>query len=113
MTTQTLPVAPQSTQQRRHRTFTPRVDLLSSDDALLLVADLPGVQPDQLGIEVDRGVLKLSAIRSPGVRYQRALRLPEGIDVDHIEASLDHGVLTLRLPKNAAHQPRRITINAE
>jgi len=96
---------------RTHRTFTPRIDLLTSDEALLLVADLPGVSRDKLGLEVDRGVLQLTAFRSQSVRYHRALRLPDDVDVDGIEASLKHGVLTLRLPRRQATQSRRIAIS--
>ena len=98
-------------QARTHRSFTPRVDLLASEDALLLLADLPGVSTDKLGIEVDRGVLQLTAIRSQGVRYQRALRLPEDIDVDGIEPTLKEGVLTLKLPRVQRAMPRTIEVS--
>lgn len=92
------------------RVYTPRADLYSGEHALLLQVDLPGVGTDDLTVEVHKDQLHLEGKRSDTVRYRRVLRLPDGIDVDAIDAKLENGVLTLTLPKAASHKPRRIQV---
>lgn len=92
------------------RVFTPRVDLYTSAEAVLLYADLPGVSPEGLHLEVERGVLRLDASRSETVHYRRLFQLPEGLDTERITASLEHGVLTLTIPRAATHKTRSIPV---
>ncbi len=96
----------------------PRVDVVDVSDAVLLVADVPGVPGDGVTVEVTDGVLTLDALQSAPPagapierkRYSRRFTLSETLDAEHIEASLEHGVLTLRVPKVPKAQPRRIDV---
>lgn len=101
---------------------TPLVDVYENDKEILLIADLPGVAKDQLSVHVDGDTLLLEGKRTDDVKgsllaaeyrpqdFSRSFNLPGGIDRNKIEASLTAGVLRLRLPKEAALQPRRIPI---
>ncbi len=94
----------------QERTYTPRADLYTGPEALLLQVDLPGVSVEGLSIEVHAGQLELVGRRSDTLVYRRVLRLPEGIDSEAIRAKLDNGVLSLTLPKAPSHVPRKIAV---
>lgn len=94
---------------------TPRADLHSTDDALVLVMDLPGVVPDDLSVRLDRGLLFVEGLErdphgAPQLRHRRALALQRRVDADAIQATLRDGVLTLRLPLLDADRPRKIDV---
>ena len=107
--------------------FQPRIDVTDEGDALRVVAELPGMNRDDVELEVIDDMLIVSGDkrfestreeqgcyrveRSSG-HFQRAVPLPAGIDLDRAEARFENGVLTLRVPK-AAGEPaakRRIEI---
>jgi HSP20 family protein len=102
----------------------PRVDLLESGDAWLLRAELPGVDEQHAEVTLERNVLTIAGTtelsepegfeRQYGEfrprRYERAFRLPDEIERDKIEATVQHGVLSLRIPKAQAAQPARIAV---
>jgi HSP20 family protein len=106
------------------RHLVPRVDVHEDDTGISLLADLPGVPKDQLAIEIDGETLTLEGrvaqdtpeglqpayaeVRVP--RYRRAFTLSRELDTSRIEANLKDGVLTLRIPKQAHAQPRRIEV---
>ncbi len=103
----------------------PRVDLYENENELLLVADLPGVTRDGLDIQFRDGVLSLEGRRDATrdeatlirgeyhvVDFVRHFTVPDGIDVEKIDANLANGVLRLTLPKAAALKPRKIEIRA-
>jgi HSP20 family molecular chaperone IbpA len=106
--------------------FRPDVDIVEHQDAFLVTADLPGVDESHVDVRLEKGVLRLEAqpaaesdptwaplhaeYRTGG--YRREFALSEQIDAEGIEASLRDGVLELRLPKAAAHQPRRVEVRA-
>jgi HSP20 family molecular chaperone IbpA len=106
--------------------FRPDVDIVEHQDAFLVTADLPGVDESHVDVRLEKGVLRLEAelaakndptwtplhaeYRSGG--YRREFALSEQIDAEGIEASLRDGVLELRLPKAAVHQPRRVEVRA-
>lgn len=103
----------------------PLVDLYENDDELLLVADLPGVTTQGLDVQFHDGVLSLEGRRDTEpegttlvrAEYRKAdfvrhFTVPDGIDVEKIDAALADGVLQLRLPKAAALKPRKIEIKA-
>jgi HSP20 family protein len=107
----------------RNVTFTPRVDILESEDELLLFADLPGVKEDDVDIRFENGELTLHARRQATDVGQgqwlwenvtgdffRAFRISEEVDASKIWAELKNGVLTLHLPKVEAAKPRKITV---
>ena len=103
-------------------TYTPRVDILETEEELLLLADLPGVKEGDVDIRFENGELTLHARRAPmrttgAVLWEnevgdffRAFRISEQIDAEKIWAELKLGVLTLHLPKVEAAKPRKITV---
>jgi len=104
-------------------TLTPRVDILETEDELLVLADMPGVTSENVDVRFENGELTVHGRRvtSHGDKpkafaeatvtgYFRSFRLAEHIAADKIEAGLKNGVLTLRLPKVEAVKPRRIAV---
>ncbi len=96
-------------------------------DAIVLKAELPGLQTEDIDIEIDDNVLTLTGERrfqetvdegrfyrlerSYG-HFQRSVTLPQGVKTDEISADFDNGVLTVRVPKADEVTPRKITIAA-
>jgi HSP20 family protein len=106
---------------------TPRfmpMDLCKIDDHYVLTADLPGVDPGSVDVNVDNGNLTISAHRSArsenGVQwlanerffgsYRRQLSLGEGIDASAISATYENGVLTVIIPLAERARPRKIDV---
>ena len=108
--------------------FVPALDVAESEDAFKVQVDLPGINPEDVKIEMHDGKLSISGTRS-GVSeehsdsYHRAERssgsfhrivaLPSDVDVDKIDASYQNGVLEVTLPKVAKQQPTKIQIRTE
>ena len=102
----------------------PPVDIYEDEQGLVVVTDLPGVAPEQLDIRVEQRVLTLTGRpqHAPSgtplhreydlLGFYRQFQLPEEVDTGRIEAELRQGVLTLRLPRAAQAQPRRIDVRA-
>jgi HSP20 family protein len=100
------------------------MDLCKIDDHYLLTADLPGVDPGSVDVNVDNGTLTISAHRTPrsddGVQwlanerffgtYRRQLSLGEGIDASAISATYENGVLTVTIPMAERAKPRKIDV---
>ncbi|HZR82383.1 MAG TPA: Hsp20/alpha crystallin family protein [Candidatus Binatia bacterium] len=103
---------------------TPRVDAREGAESFLVVADLPGVGPEDLEVVVDRNVLtivgrsrreapegyRLLYGSAPATEYRRVFKLGDAIDRDAIEATVKHGTLFLTLPKARAARPRKIAV---
>lgn len=102
-----------------------KVDVKETQDAVKLVADVPGVKKEDIAISVEDGVLKLSVTQTEekceeGERFYRRERrtgsasrsftITDEIDVDSIDASLTDGVLTLTMNKAPGVAPRRIEV---
>ncbi len=123
--TQTLTKTPHDGRQAEVVTYTPRVDILETDDALVLYADLPGVRPEDLDVQYENGELTLRArcaarpadqflVQEYGVgEFYRAFTITEHLDADKISAELKNGVLTVRLPKAEAVKPKKIQVAAK
>ncbi len=95
--------------------LTPMVDIYETTTELVVLADLPGVEESGLQLQVSRGVLTLegeiqAADKEQQRGYYRQFRVSERIDADAGNASLKDGVLTLRLPKTEAAQPKKIAV---
>lgn len=93
----------------------PPVALEERDDGIEMQFDLPGVSPDNLEVELDGQVLSVSGKRWRGKReltYERVLALPENLDTETLDASLDKGVLTVSIAKIAQARKRRIHIGS-
>ncbi len=108
-------------------TRTPRfmpMDLCKIDDHYLLTADLPGIDPGSVDVDVDNGTLTISAHRTARSEdavqwlanerffgtYRRQLSLGEGIDATAISATYENGVLTVTIPVAERAKPRKIEV---
>lgn len=104
----------------------PPVDVFEDENGLTVLADLPGVARDQLGVRVDGDTLTIEAnVSIPGAdnmqlvytealvpAFRRQFTLSRELDPARIEASLKDGVLHLLIPKSEAARPRRIEVRA-
>lgn len=104
----------------------PPVDVFEDATGITLMVDMPGVPKEELELEVDGEALLIEGgvrpstpdglhaiyaeLRAP--RYRRTFTLSRELDTARIEANLKDGVLTLRIPKQAHAQPRRIDVQA-
>jgi HSP20 family protein len=92
---------------------------------LVIRAELPGVQPEAFNVTVEGRRLTLTGERKlespeggyhrrerPYGKFSRTVQLPEDLDVEHAEAKLSLGVMTLRIPRSAAARARQITVQA-
>ena len=103
--------------------FIPMADVEESDDAYLVEVELPGVKREDVSLEVSGRQLTVSGerkerervgilrkrTRSVG-RFQYQVTLPGQGDEAGVEASMDEGVLSVRVPKAVAERPRRIEV---
>ncbi len=108
---------------RSRLVFIPRVDIYEANDAIVIVADMPGVDPTSVDITLERNVLSINGYVEPSYPegyslawaeyrigdYQRSFTLSQEIDQEHIEATVKDGVLRLHLPK-ATPNTRKIAI---
>jgi HSP20 family protein len=107
------------------RRWIPAMDLVETDDHLVLRADLPGMDEDDLEIEVKDGVLTISGERKAEHEqktegfyrverafgsFSRSLSLPDGIDAEKVSANFDRGVLEVKIPKPEQTKPHRVQI---
>ncbi len=102
----------------------PAVDIYENDDEILLHADMPGVEKDDIKVNIDNGKLELSGVRKlvtngavdweefGDVEFSRSFSVPQAIDVNKVNAQLRDGVLYLHLPKSDNAKPRQIAIQA-
>ncbi len=91
------------------------VDIYEGADELLLLADLPGVEPEGLSVSFEAPELHIEGRRGSGATesvYSRTFRVSEQLDPAGISAELNAGVLKLRLAKAAHTKPRKIEVRA-
>ncbi|WP_319523885.1 Hsp20/alpha crystallin family protein [uncultured Desulfosarcina sp.] len=119
-------VASSAEQTRPGILFTPDVDIFEDERQITLLADMPGVGPDDITIDLNENVLSISGEIKPFEggeesdvliefeigRYFRQFTLSEVIDQGKIEAKHENGVLRLSLPKAEKAIPRQITVTA-
>jgi HSP20 family protein len=103
--------------ERTAATFIPRIESRELEDRYQLRADLPGVQPQDIEVTTEEGVLALKAQRrswdkAAAFTYQRRFALPEDANAEAIEARSSHGVLEIDIAKQPKAQPRRIQVAA-
>lgn len=107
--------------------WAPRVDIREEPARFVIEADIPGVDPKNIEIHMDKGILSIRGERAgeskqDGANYTRVERsrgsfyrrfaLPDTANADGIEAKGAHGVLEIVIPKRAETTPRRISVNA-
>ena len=115
------------TNDARTRRWVPAMDLVETENDLVLRADLPGLKKDDVNIELKDGVLTVSGERkaehedrSEGFYrverafggFSRSLSLPEGVDAEKVTADFADGVLEVRIPKPEERKPHRVAIGA-
>ena len=107
--------------------WAPSVDIEEHADRYVLHADVPGVDPKDIEITLDKGVLTLSGSREKAVeqktvesrrieritgRFLRRFTLPESVDAENVKATGRLGVLEVVIPKREAAKPRKIAVNS-
>lgn len=103
--------------------FVPAVDIFESADALILLADMPGVRAEDVSLDIKDDVLTIRGnvtAEGEGERmlseefgtgdYYRQFILGKSIDQSRVAASMKNGVLTLTLPKAESVEPVKITV---
>ncbi len=106
--------------------WAPRVDIRETDDALLVQAELPGIEKKDIHLEVKDGILTLSGerryekdVKEENVhrveraygKFFRSFSLPTNVDADKVNAAMKNGVLEVRLPKRESAKPKAIAIH--
>jgi HSP20 family protein len=114
-------------QALQEQQFAPQFEVKETNDAYIFKADLPGVDEADLDISLTGNRLVVSGRREAEQRqegetffayersygtFSRSFTLPEGIDADHVEAELKNGVLMIKVPKHAEHQPKKISLKS-
>jgi len=107
---------PSSSEETFINSWNPSFDVKENDSHIIVHADLPGVNKDDIHVNVEKGVLTVRGSRSSETKtdkehyhtcervygsFSRSIRLPSGIDASAIDASYDNGVLELSIPKPA------------
>ncbi len=111
---------------RNRPLWRPLTDVVETPDGVTLMVELPGVAAEQVDVALEKRVLTIrarSGVTGPDKLrlvhaeyepgdYERAFTLSEDFDAERIEAEMKNGVLTLRLPRSEAAQPRTIKVKA-
>lgn len=100
---------------RAARELTPNVDIFENEHELLVVADVPGLDPQDIGVHVEQPEFRIEAKLAGGERpavYTRSFRIDERIDPESVKAEYKDGVLRVHLAKSKAFQPRRVAVQA-
>jgi HSP20 family protein len=105
--------------------YIPAVDVYEEKDRFVVKADLPGVQPDQIDVTAEKGILTLRGERKGEKREQaegyerlervtgsftRRFALPENVQADAIKAKFTHGVLEVSIPKQPVVAAKRVAV---
>ena len=107
-------------------TFSPLVDIIEKADAMIVLADMPGVARDRLSVMLEKGVLTIDGeVEAPDEsgltlqlreyelgHFHRAFEVGDGLDAAGVKASMRDGVLRLVIPKHGDLKPRKIEIAA-
>jgi len=101
---------------RPARELTPNVDIFENEQELLVVADIPGVDPNDIGVHVELPEFRIEAkVKGSPDRpaiYTRSFRVDERIDPERVKAEYKEGVLRVHLAKSAAFRPRRVEVQS-
>lgn len=115
-------VQPREETRSNERFLRPAVNIIETEEGLFVTADLPGAAKESIDVNVEKGVLTISApaeISMPGSSvyrefelgsYFRQFTIPETLDHGKAKADFVNGILTLRIPKAEVAKPRRIEV---
>lgn len=105
----------------------PAVNVWTSEEELVVTAEVPGVNPDDMDISMDGEILTLSGERiaeelDEGTRYlrqergygefSRSIELPYPVNIDQVEATFKNGVLSISLPRAEEDKPKKIAVKS-
>ncbi len=108
-------------------TWVPALDVRESQDRFDVTVDLPGLEPGDVNVTFEDGMLSISGKREFSVEdrgetwhriersfgtFARSMRLPQTADTERIEATFDKGVLTISVPKTEQAKPRTIEVRS-
>ncbi len=108
-----------------NQTTAPALDIVESGDQTVIVAEIPGVQKEDVKLSVEKDILTIQASRKTNAlpekgtwlrneirtgEFSRSVRLPKGVDSGKISAELNNGILKVTLPKSEVVKPREIQI---
>jgi HSP20 family molecular chaperone IbpA len=111
---------------RPGKAYVPRADIYETDDALVIVADMPGIDETSIDIMLEKNVLSLRGNVNFDVPenyslayceyevgdFERSFTLSDEIDRENIEAAISDGVLRVTLPKSGPAKTRKISVKA-
>lgn len=107
--------------------WSPAVDIRESEEGYTIEAEVPGINPKDIEVTLDKGVLTLAGERKDESanddgsqrhvervygRFVRRFSLPDSADAEDVKATVENGVLKLAISKKAASQPRRIEVQS-
>lgn len=107
--------------------FRPSIDVTREGEELVVTAELPGIEADDIDVSLDGGILTIKGEKSEKTeiseddrylrersygKFMRRLTLPEGIEAETLKASFDNGLLVVRmaLPTEKGNEPRHIPV---
>jgi HSP20 family protein len=108
-------------------TWVPALDVRESQDRFDVTVDLPGLEPDDVNVTFEDGMLSISGKRDFSAEdrgetwhriersfgaFARSMRLPQTADTERIEATFDKGVLTVSVQKTEQAKPRSIEVRS-
>ena len=115
----------------RERVFSapsyPAINIWTNDDGQFITAEMPGVHPDDINIDVIGDALSISGERKPddvakdanyhrrergSGAFSRTIQLPFMVDTNKVEANFKNGVLMIRLPRAEVDKPKKITVKS-
>ncbi len=111
--------------QSTTRPWAPAVDILETDNELVLKADVPGVELQDIDIQIENGTLTLKGQRKFATEeknkgfhrlersygsFVRYFTVPDTVDAEHVQADFHNGVLTVTLPKKEIAKPKAIKV---
>jgi HSP20 family protein len=105
----------------------PAMNVWANDEGLLITAEVPGVKPEEIDVNVVGDTLTLSGVRTPDEldedsryhrqergygNFTRTIQLPFPVDVGEVEAAFKNGVLNISLPRAEEDKPKKIAVKA-
>jgi HSP20 family protein len=115
-------------EELREGVWQPLVDIFENDEAVVIRAELPGVEQDAIEVKIEGSTLTIrgerkqdSEVRQENYHriercygtFQRSFQLPQTIDQEKVKAACDKGVLTITLPKKELIKPKQITVDVQ
>lgn len=108
-------------QERKNNSFLPTVEVEENENGHILSFDIPGVPKEDIHLEVQDRLLKISGERKKIIesenyteksygKFERSFSLPEAADLENVQASYEHGVLSVMIPKKASTRPKKIEV---